>query len=550
MRKSAMQDRLGLAAYRRHGFIPFDQEVESVSKTLEYAYDDWCIAQMAKALGKTEDYALFLKRSQAYQHILDPETGLMRPKADGRFKTPFDPAEVDHHYTEANAWQYSFFVPHDVAGHMARLGGPEAYAAKLDEMFGAPNRTKGRSQVDITGLVGQYAHGNEPSHHMAYLYSFAGQPWKTQAMVRRLMEEMYRKDPDGLIGNEDCGQMSSWFLLSAMGFYPVNPCGGDYVIGSPLFGRVTLKLENGRRFVIRAQGHGSYIQSATLNGRGTTKGFLRHADILKGGELTFTLGTEPNRAWGSREADRPHTAEREHLIQPAPYVAKGEPVFQARTLVSLASPLPSAAIHFTLDGGTPTEASPRFQAPLELSENTTLNAIAFAAGFPPSPKLEARFKRIFVPWGIEIQTPLHPQYTAGGKQALVDGLRGSTDFRLGGWQGYLGRDLLAEVDLKTPRPIHRLALGCLQDQNAWIFMPAEVSFELSLDGQAWSPAGSVLNTVPEKHDGAIVRDFAVEVGGQQARYVRVRARCIGPCPEWHKGSPEPSFIFVDELIVE
>ncbi len=550
MKKSAMQDRLGLAAYRRYGYIPFDQEVESVSKTLEYAYNDWCIAQMAKALGKTDDYDLFLKRSQAYQHLLDPETGLMRPKANGRFKTPFDPAEVDHNYTEANAWQYSFFVPHDVAGHMARLGGPNGYAAKLDDMFAASSRTKGRDQVDITGLVGQYAHGNEPSHHMAYLYSFAGQPWKTQAMVRRLMDEMYHKDPDGLIGNEDCGQMSSWFLLSAMGFYPVNPCGGEYVIGSPLFKRVTLKLESGKRFVIQAQGEGPYVQSAGLNGQAYTKGFLRHADILKGGILSFVLGKAPNTAWGSRDEDRPHTAVREHLIQPAPYVAKGDLVFQERTQVELASPLPGAAIHYTLDGSLPTAASPRFKAPIDLQESATLTFIAYAVGLPASPVVETRFKRMPVQWGVDLQTPFHPQYSAGGNQALVDGIRGGMDFRLGGWQGFMGTDLLAVVDLRAPQPIYTLTLGCLQDQNAWIFMPTEVSFELSLDGQNWSPAIAVQNPVSPKQEAAVLHDFKANLGGQQARYIRMRARSIGPCPEWHKGTPGPSFLFVDELVVE
>ncbi|GLH73831.1 alpha-1 2-mannosidase [Geothrix limicola] len=550
MKKSAMQDRLGFAAYRQQGYIPFDQEVESVSKTLEYGYNDWCIAQMAKVLGKADDYAVFLKRSQAYQHLLDPETGLMRPKANGHFKTPFDPAEVDHNYTEANAWQYSFFVPHDISGHMARLGGPAGYAAKLDEMFAAASRTKGREQVDITGLVGQYAHGNEPSHHMAYLYSFAGQPWKTQAMVRRLMNEMYHKDPDGLIGNEDCGQMSSWFVLSAMGFYPVNPCGGEYVIGSPLFSRVTLKLENGKRFVIQARGEGPYVQSVKLNGQAYGKGFLRHVDIKKGGMISFTLGQAPNQAWGSGEADRPHTSVNEHLIQPAPYVAEGDLLFQERTAVKLASPLSGAVIHFTLDGTTPTEASPRYEAPIELRDSATLSFVAFAKGLPPSPKAEARFKRMPVKWGVDLQTPFHPQYSAGGANALVDGIRGGTDFRLGGWQGFLGTDLVAVVDLRAAQPIRKVALGCLQDQNAWIFMPAEVTFELSLDGQAWGPALRVANPVSPKQDGAIIHDFAAEAGGQQARYIRVRARSIGPCPDWHKGTPGASFLFVDELTVE
>jgi len=340
---SAMQDGRGLAPYRELGYVPGDQESESVSKTLEYAYDDWCIAEMARALGRDADHATFLRRSQAWKNVFDPVTRLMRPKLGARFKTPFDPTEVDFHFTEANSWQYSFFVPHDVDGHIERMGGADAFVAQLDSLFGARPRTTGRDQADITGLIGQYAHGNEPSHHMAYLYSFAGQPWKTQARVRQILDSLYVASPDGLSGNEDCGQMSAWYVLGAMGFYSVTPGQDTYVIGTPLFDRATLRLPNGRRFTVSARGGSRtrpYIQSATLNGKPLLRSYLHHDEIAAGGELAFVLGPEPNRAWGSDAVARPPSRLRGEAITPVPYVASGQPTFRGHTEVTLASPQP------------------------------------------------------------------------------------------------------------------------------------------------------------------------------------------------------------------
>ena len=222
MKHSANQDQLGLKNYKSNGYIPADKEPESVSKTLEYAYDDWCIAQIAKALGKEDDYKDFAKRGQYYKNIFDPNSGFMRAKMNSNWFQPFDPAEVNYNYTEANSWQYSMFVPQDVSGMIALYGGPDQFEQKLDELFTVSSDLAGRHQVDITGLIGQYAHGNEPSHHMAYLYNYIGKPHKTQARIREILETMYQNAPDGLSGNEDCGQMSSWYVLSAMGFYPVD----------------------------------------------------------------------------------------------------------------------------------------------------------------------------------------------------------------------------------------------------------------------------------------------------------------------------------------
>jgi predicted alpha-1,2-mannosidase len=216
MKKSAMENRNGLKDYKEFGYIKFTGTGENVSRTLEYAYDDWCIAMVAKKLGKMDDYKTYIQRAQNYKNVFDASTGFMRPKS-GAFLSPFDPYKVDHNFTEGNSWQYSFYVPQDISGHMKLLGGKEKLAEKLDSLFTTSSKLTGHKQPDISGMIGQYVHGNEPSHQIAYEYNYAGQPWKTQAMVRRIMKEMYQDQPDGLSGNEDCGQMRAWYIFSAMG---------------------------------------------------------------------------------------------------------------------------------------------------------------------------------------------------------------------------------------------------------------------------------------------------------------------------------------------
>ena len=275
--------------------------LKSVSKTLEYAYDDWCIAMMADSLGRDDVANYFYQRGQYYKNVYDPSTKFFRAKVNNNWFGPFVPDEVNFNYTEANAWQYSTFTPQDIQGHIDLMGGAEKLEQHLDSLFTADSQTSGREQVDITGLIGQYAHGNEPSHHMAYLYNYVGKPHKTQNRVRQIMEEQYSIYPDGLSGNEDCGQMSSWYVLSAMGFYSVTPGLDYYTIGTPLFDQAQIKLENGQTFVIRADKlspSNKYIQSVSLNGRTYDKSYLLHSDIMRGGELIFLMGDEPS-DWGS-----------------------------------------------------------------------------------------------------------------------------------------------------------------------------------------------------------------------------------------------------------
>ena len=543
----------GLDAYRAFGYVPGERESESVSKTLEYAYDDWCIARFAGSLGRAADNDAFMRRAQGWRHLLDPATGFMRPRLNGRFKQPFDPTEVDFHFTEANSWQYSFFVPQDVEGQIAALGGPAAYAAKLDSLFMAAPRLSGREQADITGLDGQYAHGNEPSHHIAYLYAFAGQPWKTQMRVRHLLDSMYTARRDGLIGNEDCGQMSAWYVLSALGFYSVTPGQDAYVIGTPLFPRATLHLPNGHDFTVTAQGVSAaspYIRAAWLNGRPFQRSYLRHWEIVAGGDLTFRMGAEPETTWGVGPGRQPPSAIEGPAVCAAPYVAEGAARFHGTARVALDCGQQGAGIRYTLDGSAPVDQSARYRQPFEIAVTTTVRFRASAPGLLDSPVQEATFRHIEGNRTVTSLTPTHRAYGGDGPATLIDGVRGGDDFRLGDWLGFYGVDMDATVDLGEVKNVRRLAVGFLQDQNSWIFMPRGVRFETSLDGQRFESAGEVVNDVDEHADGVVRHDYAVTFAVRRARYLRVHANAPVLCPAWHKGAGNRSFIFADEIVVE
>jgi predicted alpha-1,2-mannosidase len=307
----------GLGDYMRLGYVPIDREPEAASKTVEYAYDDWTIARMAAVLGRRDVAADFDKRAGHWRNSFDAGTGFLRArKADGQWRVPFDPTAINYgsDYTEGNAWQYSWFVPHDPAGLFRVMGGDAAVVAKLDRMFDYDNSRLDYSHAeDIAGLIGQYIHGNEPSHHVAYLYSYAGQPWRTQARLKQIVDSQYHATPDGLSGNDDLGQMSAWLVFTALGFYPVAPGTNEYVIGRPFVDRATLNLPNGRRFVVTAEGlrdDRPYVGAVRLNGRPLARGYLRHAEIMAGGTLAFRMTARPNRAWAAAPGDRPYSMTR------------------------------------------------------------------------------------------------------------------------------------------------------------------------------------------------------------------------------------------------
>ena len=305
MKASMMSDYKGLSYVTDLEYIPADKENESVAKGLEYAIADWGVAQVARKLGKTEDYEYFSKRALAYQKYWDKDTHFFRGKnQDGSWLMPFNPVHSTHRndaYCEGNGWQYTWLVPHDVEGLISLFDGEDAFVSKLDSLFLVDEDLGDAASPDISGLIGQYAHGNEPGHHTVYLYAYAGLQWKTAEKVDYILSQMYSDSPDGLQGNEDCGQMSSWYIFSSLGFYPVNPSNGIYVLGRPVFDKAILKLPGDKTFEIRTINNSKenkYIQSVELNGLPYNNSYISHTDIMNGGSLIVTMGNKPNKIFG------------------------------------------------------------------------------------------------------------------------------------------------------------------------------------------------------------------------------------------------------------
>jgi predicted alpha-1,2-mannosidase len=301
MKKSAMQDDFDVKYLKQYGYIPRDLEQwHSVAKTLEYAYDDWCIAQMAQKMGKTEDFEYFSKRGEAYKNLFDTSVGFMRGKdAKGQFNPDFDPDNAVNStsdFIEGNSWQYTWFVPQDIDALINGMGGKAGFVNKLDTLFSVSSKQDKDTPMDVSGLIGQYAHGNEPSHHVAYLFNFGDTPWKTQERIHQIMTTLYSNKPDGLCGNEDMGQMSAWYIFSACGFYPVNPADGRYVFGTPQFSEITINLPNKKTLTVKATNLSSkniYIQNVKLNGSGYKKGYITHQQLTEGGTLEFQMSDKP-----------------------------------------------------------------------------------------------------------------------------------------------------------------------------------------------------------------------------------------------------------------
>jgi predicted alpha-1,2-mannosidase len=552
MKASAASNQFGLEAYKKYGYIPGDKEGESVSRTLEYAYDDWCIAMMAKANGDDAAYREFIKRAQFYKNIFDPQTGFMRPKFNGAWQTPFEAAEVTFNYTEANAWQYSFFVPQDINGFINGYGGKSNLAKKLDELFSTSQSLKGREQADITGLVGQYAHGNEPSHHMAYLYNYINQPYKSQQLANKILTTLYSNKPDGLCGNEDCGQMSAWYVLSALGIYQVCPGNPQFSIGSPLFPEARIHLENGKTFVIKAKNRTEqnfYIQDARLNDSLYTKCYLNYSTIMKGGTIEFTMNALPNTQWGAVDADVPSTAINEYPLLISPFTTQIQKTFHDNITVDLKTNSPGAEIYYTTDGSQPDKSKQKYTGPLAFQQTTHLKAVAFLSPDQYSYVMEADYHKIVPGRKIALISKYSNQYTAGGDNALIDQIHGSPNFRLGEWQGYDGIDFEAVVDLGSVQKVHRLALGCLQDVGAWIWMPAQVEYYGSADGINFTQLGVIQNTTSDKEYQSTIHDFDY-LTNTETRYIKVKAKNQGPIPDWHPGAGNKRWIFVDEITVE
>ncbi|NBL64946.1 alpha-mannosidase [Flavobacterium sp. NST-5] len=513
---SAMLDHLGLDAYKRQGFISMDDEHESVSKTLEYAYDDWCIAQMALLLNKKDDYDYFMKRSQNWKNIFDWNTGFMRPKKNGGWDKPFDPREINNNFTEGNSWQYSFFVPQDIPGMIEAYGGYEKFEAKLDEMFNSESKTTGREQVDVTGLIGQYAHGNEPSHHMAYLYNYVGKPEKTTEKVHYILNNFYKNTPDGLIGNEDCGQMSAWYVLSSMGIYSVTPGSGEWTKTTPYFEKATINFENKEQLTISKKGFRGYLKEV-----------LAKAENNNSGEI----------------------------IIPVPGIQAQSKSFKDKMQIEIKSQNPKDSIYFFIsdsDDETAKKTWVLYAKPFEILQTSTISAYV-KCNENQSNTISATFFKKPNNYTIDTKSKYNPQYHAGGNDGLLDGINGTTNWRKGDWQGYQSQDFEAIVDLQSEKKVSNFSATFLQDQRSWIMMPTKVEYYSSSDNVNFTLITTVANDVDPKKDENTIKDFNFTSSKPiNARYIKVKAYNLGKLPEWHLGFPfdGDAFIFIDEITIK
>lgn len=507
---SAMLDHLGLDAYKKNGFISMDDEHESVSKTVEYAYDDWCIAQMARILNKKEDYDYFMKRSQNWKNLFDTETGFIRPKRNGGWEKPFDPREVNNNFTEGNAWHYTFFVPQDIPGMIEAYGGPKKFEAKLDEMFNADSKTTGREQADVTGLMGQYAHGNEPSHHMAYLYNYIGKPEKTKEKVHYILSNFYKNTPDGLIGNEDCGQMSAWYVLSSMGIYSVTPGSGEWSKTTPYFEKVKINFENNELLTITPKGH---------------KGYLKEI-FAKAEKESF---------------DR---------IISVPVINAESKSFKDKLKIEIISQNPKDEIYYLFGG--PHQGKPawvKYDGPIEIKASEDITAY-IKNDERSSNAVVANFFKKPNNYTIAIQSKYNPQYNAGGQEGLLDGILGETNWRKGDWQGYQSQDFEAVVDLQKAQRIKLIHSRYLQDSRSWILLPSKVEYYVSNDNIHFQLLKTVESTLDWKYDETKIVDYKADLENITARYIKVKAYNFGKLPEGHQGFGGDAFIFIDEIIIQ
>lgn len=523
---SAMLDHLGLEAYKKNGFISIDDEHESVSKTLEYAYDDWCIAQMAAILNRPDDYQYFMKRSQSWKNVFDPVTHFMRPKKNGGWDKPFDPREVNNNFTEGNAWQYTFFVPQDIDGMVEAYGGKGKFEAKLDEMFSAPSETTGREQVDITGLIGQYAHGNEPSHHMTYLYSFIGKPEKTQQKVDFILREFYKNAPDGLIGNEDCGQMSAWYVLSSLGLYCVTPGKPEWTFIRPLY-QFKMHFEDG-----------------------TTASSIQNPEIVRKDALTQGESSDLNERTDLYRA-----------IDPVPVITAPNRSFKDNLVVDLSFDnltgrvyRPSPAIMYQItDKDRQSGPFRLYDKPFEIRETSTIEAYMANAGSqqPRSNSVTATFFKKPNDYTIDIKSKYNNQYHAGGPEGLIDGIYGTENWRKGDWQGYQSQDFECVIDLRKTKEISSFSAHFLQDSRSWILMPTKVEYYVSEDGMTFERAGENRMEFDPKNTDVFTGSATTTLKKpSRTRYVKVKAYNFGKLPEWHQGFGGDAFIFIDEISIK
>jgi predicted alpha-1,2-mannosidase len=542
----------GKTMFRDYGLISSDWESESVSKSLEYAYDHWCISQMARAMGKQDIAAKHDQLGLNFINHFDPKTKFMRARRGAQWVYPFDPSEVNFNYTEANSWQYSLYAPHQPHLLTEMIGGKKDLSIWLDNLFSTSSSLSGREQADITGLIGQYAHGNEPSHHMAYLYNYSSTPWKTSLFVDSIQKTMYHNAPDGLSGNEDCGQMSAWYVLSALGFYPIAPGSTRYELGHPIFNKATLRLENGKTLTVqRNGGTGKYIKSVRLNQ--TEIHSLEHEQIMQGGLLEFEMGSTPNFDLELSGKGISSTA----LFVPVPFINTPNRIFNDSIKIEMGMvtlPGQIQGMEYAIEENQVMSAWKTYNFPFTLKTSAKVHVRGLLKqddSVRYSSILSSNFTKTDANTQLELRTAYAPSYSAAGPNTLIDHIRGSNDFRTGDWQGYQVDDVVGIVSFSEPREIHSLGISYLRDLRSWIFDPRVVTIETSEDGVNYTLAAEfMLKELTKESDEKMLGNLVEKVSLKNVKYILYNIEKQKVCPEWHLGAGNPTWIFLDELIFE
>ena len=578
IKASATYSNFGIPTFNKKRFLQIDDECESVSKSLEYGYDNWCMSQIADRINKPKDLKLYTQLAQSYKNLFDVGTGFMRPRKNGNWLSPFYPAEINNHFTEANSWQYSFYVPHDIEGLIKLYGGKQNFEKKLDELFTTTEKTSGREQADVTGLMGQYAHGNEPSHHMAYLYNFVGKPQKTIDKVQKICNEFYKNLPDGLIGNEDCGQMSAWYVFSSMGFYPVCPGSVQYVLSQPIFKHIKINFEDGKSFEIENNmSENQTVAGYTINNRKLIRSSFTYNQIRYGAKLIYLFADAkdtsnkflkegginppvskiyfnkdliPTSRFTSPAAKlRIEANNASYIIKPSPIIKTESQVFKTNLDVSIhIINYDEATLVYTTDGSEPNKSSPIYFKPFKIDSTTTIKTKIYDKG-DSSITTEAKFYKLKYNYDVAVTSTANAQYNANGNNSLIDGLYGSTDWRKGNWLGYQNQNFECVIDLKTKKNISYFNVNCLQDSRSWILMPTQINFYSSNDNKKFTLIESIDNTSILPEDETVrLKTYEKQLAKiVTARYIKITAKNYGKLPEWHQGKGDNAFIFIDEV---
>ncbi len=557
-------DKNGMEEYLKLGYIT-SRIGCSVSKTTEQNYYDWSISKVAEMLNKKEDADFFKERSTGYRSMYNSKEKFLYPKrATGEWEmmsmSTWD--DLKRNYISGNIWGYSTYVPHDMESLIEMIGGKEAYNAWLDGIFNDTTAIGGHRHVDISGFIGKYGHGDEPSQHMPYLYNYSGQPWKTQALIPQVINLFYNDTPEGLINNEDLGQMSAWYIFSSLGFYPVNPASQTYIIGSPFFKQSSIQLESGKTFTVVANGvsdENIYIQSAKLNGKEYTKSYITHQQLMAGGKLEFEMGSTPNKSWGVNDEDLPaskvdipiDTSVVNSKMTFAPFDPNNVPIFDGQRTIELQCKTPNAKIFYTLNGETPTQKSKQYSSPINIKANTVLKAIAYSEEKGES----LMFEREYLEGKTFDAKKLTLEHNATGYGAdngsqLMDLEVSSTNYADGKWTGWNGKDMIATLDLGKNQQFKNVSVGYLTYPGVWIFPPKAIEVYVSEDGKEYSKVAEEKIFIDENHpkEPFVTRNI-LSMKNSGGRYLKVIARNMMAMPEWHGSSGHKPWIFIDEILV-